>query len=81
MAWHLNEVDKGLDTASRWLEDVMPSAPPIEELRQSYTDWVMKEGETAGLDEEVVKAYELANPLGMSADGLWRYWKKVRNVA
>jgi hypothetical protein len=26
----------------------------------------------------VVKAYDLANPLGMSADGLHRYWKKVR---
>jgi glyoxylase-like metal-dependent hydrolase (beta-lactamase superfamily II) len=81
VAWHLNEVDKGLDTASRWLEEVMPAAPPIEELRQSYTDWVMKEGEKVGLDEEVVKAYELANPLGMSADGLLRYWKKVRNPA
>jgi glyoxylase-like metal-dependent hydrolase (beta-lactamase superfamily II) len=77
--WHLNEVHKGLDTASRWLEDVMPAAPPIEELRRSYTEWVMKEGENVGLDEEVVRAYELANPLGMSADGLLRYWKKVRN--
>jgi glyoxylase-like metal-dependent hydrolase (beta-lactamase superfamily II) len=81
VAWHLNEVDKGLDTASQWLEEVMPATPPIEELRQSYTDWVMKEGEKVGLDEEVVKAYELANPLGMSADGLLRYWKKVRNLA
>lgn len=77
--WHLNEVDKGLDTASRWLEEVMPAAPPIEELRQSYTDWVMAEGEKVGLTEDVVRAYELANPLGMSADGLLRYWKKVRN--
>jgi glyoxylase-like metal-dependent hydrolase (beta-lactamase superfamily II) len=77
--WHLNEVDKGLDSASRWLEDVMPSAPPVEELRQSYTDWILEEGKRNGLDEEVVRAYELANPLGMSADGLLRYWKKVRN--
>jgi glyoxylase-like metal-dependent hydrolase (beta-lactamase superfamily II) len=80
VTWHLNEVEKGLDTASRWLDDVMPSAPPIEDLRQSYTDWVMAEGERMGLDEDVVRAYELANPLGMSADGLLRYWKKVRNA-
>jgi len=79
VTWHLDEVDQGLNTASRWLEEVMPSAPPVEELRQSYTDWVMAEGEKVGLDEEVVRAYELANPLGMSADGLLRYWKKVRN--
>ena len=80
VAWHLNEVDKGLDSASRWLEDVMPTAPPIEALRRSYTEWIMKEGEQIGLDEDVVRAYELANPLGMSADGLLRYWNKVRNA-
>src|SRR6266487_59169 len=80
VAWHLNEVDKGLDTASRWLDDVMPSDPPIEELRQSYTEWIMAEGEKVGLTEDVVRVYELANPLGMSADGLLRYWKKVRNL-
>ena len=79
VAWHLDEVDRGLDSASRWLEDTMPSAPDIEQLRQSYTDWIVDEGKRTGLDEEVVRAYELANPLGMSADGLLRYWRKVRN--
>jgi glyoxylase-like metal-dependent hydrolase (beta-lactamase superfamily II) len=78
--WQLDEVEKGLDSASRWLEHAMPAQPPIEELRQSFTDWMMKEGEQIGLDMETVKAYELANPLGMSADGLLRYWKKVRSV-
>jgi glyoxylase-like metal-dependent hydrolase (beta-lactamase superfamily II) len=80
VTWHLNEVDKGLDTASRWLDEVMPSSPPVEELRRSYTERVMKEGEQVGLTEDVVRAYEVANPLGMSADGLLRYWKKVRSV-
>jgi glyoxylase-like metal-dependent hydrolase (beta-lactamase superfamily II) len=78
--WQLNEVEKGLDSASRWLEEVMPSDPPIEELRQNFTAWMMNEGEKIGLDEEVMKAYELANPPGMSADGLSRYWRKVRSV-
>jgi glyoxylase-like metal-dependent hydrolase (beta-lactamase superfamily II) len=79
-AWQLDEVEKGLDSASRWLEETMPSNPPIEALRQSFTDWIMAEGQAMGLDEEVTKAYELANPLGMSADGLLRYWKKVKNA-
>ncbi|MEP7135025.1 MAG: MBL fold metallo-hydrolase [Chloroflexota bacterium] len=78
--WHLREVEKGLDSAARWLEEVMPADPPVDQLRQSFTDWMMKEGEQMGLDAEAVKAYELANPLGMSADGLMRYWKKVRNA-
>lgn len=47
-------------------------------MRQSYTDWIMAEREQNSLDAEVVKAYEPANPLGMSADGLLRYWKKVK---
>jgi len=79
-AWQLDEVQRDLDSASRWLEQTMPSEPPIEELRQSFTDWMMAEGEKIGLNDEVVKAYEVANPLGMSADGLLRYWKKVRNA-
>jgi glyoxylase-like metal-dependent hydrolase (beta-lactamase superfamily II) len=78
--WQLDEVEKGLDSASRWLEQVMPSEPPIEELRQSFTDWMMKEGELVSLNEEVSKAYEVANPPGMSADGLLRYWKKVKRA-
>jgi len=77
-AWQLDEVERDLDSASRWLEQTMPSEPPIDELRQSFTDWMMKEGEKIGLDDETVKVYEVANPVGMSADGLLRYWKKVR---
>jgi hypothetical protein len=34
-----------------------------------------------GLSRDVLDAYSLANPPGMSADGLLRYWKKVKNAA
>ena len=75
--WQLNEIEKGLDTAARWLEQVMPADPTIEELRAQFTAWMIKEGESMGLSEEVMNAYEIANPPGMSADGLMRYWKKI----
>jgi glyoxylase-like metal-dependent hydrolase (beta-lactamase superfamily II) len=75
-AWQLNEVGKGLDAAARWLETVMPAEPAIEELRGKFTEWMLKEGQAMGLSEEVMNAYELANPPGMSADGLLRYWRK-----
>jgi glyoxylase-like metal-dependent hydrolase (beta-lactamase superfamily II) len=78
--WQLNEVEKGLNSTMRWLEGVMPSDPSIDELRGAFTEWMISEAERAGLSEEVLKAYEVANPPGMSADGLMRYWKKVRNV-
>lgn len=77
VTWHLNEIEKGLDSAIRWLEQVMPAAPSPEELRARFTDMVLEDAKSYGLNEETVKALELANPLGMSADGLLRYWKKV----
>jgi glyoxylase-like metal-dependent hydrolase (beta-lactamase superfamily II) len=79
--WHLGEVEKSLDAAERWLEQVMPADPSVEELRAAFTEWMESQGREQGLDPAVVKSYELANPLGMSADGLMRYWKKVRMVA
>ena len=79
--WHLREVEKDLDEAERWLETVMPVEPSIEELRRKFTDWMEGQGVQQGLNPESVKAYALANPLGMSADGLMRYWKKVRMAA
>ena len=76
--WQLREVEKDLDAAEKWLEDVMPSSPSVDELRVRFIDWMGGQGHALGLDQGVVKAYDLANPLGMCADGLHRYWKKVR---
>lgn len=77
-AWHLTAVERALDDAERWLEGEMTQNPSIEELRQHFTQWMDEQGHRQGLTDEAVKAYELANPLGMSADGLLRYWNKVR---
>ncbi len=77
-AWHLGEVEKGLDAAERWMDATMPENLSDEELRASFTEWMEAEGREQGLSPEVVKSYQLANPLGMSADGLARYWKKTR---
>jgi len=81
--WQLREVDKGLDDAERWLEQTMSEdpEPPIEALRQSFTEWMIEQEAELGLSEDVVNAYALANPPGMSADGLLRYWKRVKNAA
>jgi glyoxylase-like metal-dependent hydrolase (beta-lactamase superfamily II) len=76
--WQLREVEKGLDAAERWLEATLPSDPPVDELRASFTAWMEDEARQQALSEDVIRAYELANPLGMSADGLQRYWKKMR---
>ena len=78
--WQLHEVEKELDDTVHWMEEVMPADPSVEELRQLFTEKTLADNERLGLSEEVVTAYQLANPPGMSADGLMRYWKKVRNA-
>jgi hypothetical protein len=77
---HLREVEKRLDDAELWLEKVMSEDPnpPIEALRDSFSEWMIVQATEMGLSEDVLKAYALANPPGMSADGLLRYWKKVK---
>ena len=78
--WQFHEVEKGLDSAARWLEQIMSEDPAIEveTLRGSFTQWMLDEGVKMGLSEDVLNAYEVANPPGMSADGLLRYWKKIK---
>jgi len=53
---------------------------PIEALRQSFTEWMVEQATEIGLSEDVINAFTVANPPGMSADGLLRYWKKVKNA-
>jgi glyoxylase-like metal-dependent hydrolase (beta-lactamase superfamily II) len=78
--WQLNELERGLDAVTRWLDEVMPANPPIEELRLMFSDWMDEQARESGLSEKVTKVYEVANPVGMSADGLQRYWKKFRKA-
>jgi len=76
--WQFDILERALEDVSSWLEAVMPADPPIEELRARFTEWMDDEARAAGLDGDVLAAYALANPLGMSADGLQRYWRKFR---
>ena len=77
--WQFKALERSLDESERWLERVMRAKPPIEELRKQFSEWVKEQGRQQGLSADVVRAYELANPPGMSADGLQRYWNKFRS--
>jgi len=78
--WHLNTLDETLAAMEKWLETVMANDPSIEQLREEFTRWMEEESRAKNLSEDVVRAYSLSNPVAMSADGLMRYWKKVRNA-
>jgi hypothetical protein len=47
-------------------------------LREKFAGWIETESSKLNMDAQVKKDYDLANPLGMSADGLQRYWRKNR---
>ncbi len=56
----------------------MPAEPTVDEMRAKFEAWMNEQSRVENLSEEVLKAYDLANPLGMSVDGMLRYWKKAR---
>jgi glyoxylase-like metal-dependent hydrolase (beta-lactamase superfamily II) len=76
--WHLDTLQSILEETEKWLEEVMPADPPVDELRAKYEAWMQQQSDTQHLNEDTIRAYTLANPLGMGADGMMRYWKKIR---
>lgn len=78
--WHLTELQKHLNANENWLEEAMKTDPPIETLRENLTTWMGEQARAQGLSEDVIQAYTISNPIGMSADGMLRYWKKARNA-
>jgi len=76
VAWHLDAVIQGIDEAEAWMEETMPKNLSIQELREEFVSWAKERSLDGGLKESWLEAYEEANPSGMSADGLKRYWDK-----
>jgi glyoxylase-like metal-dependent hydrolase (beta-lactamase superfamily II) len=76
--WHLKSISSALDDVEAWLNTNMPADLPLETLRDVFLSWMDNQAIRQGLDPKVVEAYQLSNPVGMSVDGLVRYWKKYR---
>jgi glyoxylase-like metal-dependent hydrolase (beta-lactamase superfamily II) len=78
VGWHLDELERGLDEIERWTEREMKETPDQESFRTDYAafldDWSRGDGYTP----KQVGLYEEAAGAEMSADGVYRYWKKYR---
>jgi len=74
--WHLDAVLDGIAEAEAWMYETLPKELPIEELRAAFINRARQRSLAGGLKEDWLDAFEEANPSGMSADGLQRYWKK-----
>jgi glyoxylase-like metal-dependent hydrolase (beta-lactamase superfamily II) len=79
--WHLDMLEQTLNDVELWMEATLPIIPEKETLRDPFARWELSRCETAGLDTPKLHAYSLAMPLGMGADGIWRYWDKFRASA
>ncbi len=75
---HIQNALKAVTSTDKWLEGIMPSDPSNEELGEKFTAWMYEEAKNAGVSEDDLKTYEIANPLHMSATGMARYWKKFK---
>jgi glyoxylase-like metal-dependent hydrolase (beta-lactamase superfamily II) len=76
--WHLSALLKLIDEVETWIEKTMAADPSVEELNQQFISWTENRSRQIGLPIEEIRAFEAANPSGMSAGGISRYWRKVR---
>ena len=76
--WHLQALDEALNVVDEWINRMMPSNPSLEDLRREFIAWTQQMSQEQGMDSSQVDLHEAANPSFMSADGIRRYWLKIR---
>jgi glyoxylase-like metal-dependent hydrolase (beta-lactamase superfamily II) len=53
--WQLQSVEKDLEESERWLEHVMPSKPPIDQLREQFAEWMNEQWRQQGQTDVTLK--------------------------
>jgi glyoxylase-like metal-dependent hydrolase (beta-lactamase superfamily II) len=76
--WHFKAINTALDDVDAWLNTHMPAEPSVDTLKEKFLAWMDEQALRQSLDPRVVEAFQLSNPVGMSVDGLVRYWRKFR---
>ena len=77
---HLTVARQILDENELWMEQTLEKDIPIENLRKQYSSFLYEQGIRLGVSEESLQISEIANPTGMGADGIYRYWNKYRKM-
>ena len=78
VAQHWEMLQRGLAEVEEFMQNVMPSDPPVNEINDRFMAWTADRSQQQGLTEEEIAPYEAANPSWMSATGMQRYWRKYR---
>ena len=74
---HLRQLDRRLDECVEFVAQREALSP--EELQAAYQVWDREQARAHGVDEQAYQAYEKANPIFMSAQGIKRYLSKYRS--
>lgn len=77
-ATHLSALREGLHAATDFIRAGMAAGLDRDALVRDYAAW--SRGRARDVPDDVWAAYELANPLFMSVDGIVRYWRKRMGV-
>lgn len=79
-AGHLAALRETLHAATDFIRDGMTAGLERDDLVRDYTAWSLARARALGVSDAAWAAYELANPLFMSVDGIARYWRKQIGV-
>lgn len=75
---HLDALARNLDAMEKWAEQEMRAAPTQETFRAHFADLMTELARADGYSWDDVRAFNIAAGTDMSADGVYRYWKKYR---
>jgi glyoxylase-like metal-dependent hydrolase (beta-lactamase superfamily II) len=77
---HLVQLKAILNDWAFWVKNKWEMGLEIQKMIPEFKEYVRQQLLNAGVNAEVIKQYEAANPSWMSVNGLVRYWEKKNNL-
>lgn len=72
----LRILDDLIDESADYIRTLIDEGIERPAMVRSYLGWIRDRAEASGVDEDIARTFELANPRTMSVDGIARYWRK-----
>lgn len=76
ITWHMNALRNGIEVVDSWVKLTIQDLPDLQTFRERFYAWVREAEAGSGVPPERIEVFASVNPREMSADGLYRYWKK-----
>lgn len=75
---HFSQLRDNLVMLTDWVGERLREGKSEDDIIPEYDAFIRRMLKEAGVYEEIIKAYELADPFWMNVLGLVRYWRKFR---